>query len=453
MPEITVKDILDATGGTLLTKDLISFSGVSIDSRTVREGELFIAIRGERFDGHDFVRDALSKAAGAMVETQPEHLPEGKVVIVVDDTLRSLQSLAGFVRMKRDIPVIAVTGSNGKTTTKEMIYSICSTKKMTLKNEGNLNNHIGLPLSVLRMGPEHEVLVLEMGMNAAGEIRRLCEIASPTHGVITNVGRAHIGRLGSYEGVRDAKLELLPGLKAACVNADDAGLMEGIGSVEDFDGRLVTFGIQQGADVTAREISMDRDSMSFLLDLGDAGSSRVRLSAAGVFNIYNALAASAVCSLLGFGPAEISRGLGTFNPCTMRFEIIEAGGCRIINDSYNANPTSMEASLREFVKIAQGGRKVAVLGDMFELGKFADQAHEDIVSLAVSLGVDLIVAVGEQMGRAAGKIEGTGRYIFSDADEVCEKITAIVRPGDTVLVKGSRSMALEKAVEKLRNAI
>jgi UDP-N-acetylmuramoyl-tripeptide--D-alanyl-D-alanine ligase len=453
MTELTVRDILEVTGGTLLTDDSSTFSGVSTDSRTVSEGELFVALRGERFDGHDFVEDALSKAGGAIVESRPENLPQGKVVIVVDDALRSLQELAHYVRMKRDIPVIAVTGSNGKTTTKEMIYSICSTKKVTLKNEGNLNNHIGLPLSILRMEPEHELMVLEMGMNAAGEISRLCEIAAPTHGVITNVGRAHIGRLGSYEEVRSAKLELLPGLQAACVNADDAGLMGGVRYAEGFEGRLFTFGIEQKADIVARDISMDSDGMSFVIDLGDAGMSHVRLSTVGIFNIYNALAASAVCSLLGFGPEEIRAGLDAYRPYAMRFEVIEAGGCRIINDSYNANPSSMEASLREFARMAGEGRKVAVLGDMFELGRFADEAHEGIVALAASLDVDMIIAVGEQMGRAAGKVDGPDSRIFPDVDAACREITAIVKPGDTVLVKGSRSMALEKVVERLRNAL
>ena len=240
---LTTDDIIKATGGELLKENHGTFSGVSIDSRTIGEGELFFAIRGERFDGHDFLNEALSKGGGAVVDSRYAAMPDNRVIIYVKDTLRALQDFAHFLRMKMDIPVIAITGSNGKTTTKEMLYSILSQRFKTLKNAGNLNNHIGLPLSLTRLEPDHEVVVLEMGMNAAGEIRRLCEIAVPTHGVVTNIGSAHLGMLGSHEAIRDAKLEILERVEVAVVNADDSFLMQGISEAEKFKGEIVTFSI------------------------------------------------------------------------------------------------------------------------------------------------------------------------------------------------------------------
>lgn len=228
MAILTAEEIIEATGGELLSdssykpENSMPFEGVSIDSRTISGKEVFFALHGEKFDGHDFLDSALSKGNGAVIDSKPGTIPKGKAVIYVRDTLRALQDLAHFLRMRRNIPVIAITGSNGKTTTKEMTYRILSRRFNVLKNEGNLNNHIGLPLSITRLAPNDEAVVLELGMSGSGEIMRLCEIAAPTHGVITNIGVAHIGKLGSRASIRSTKLEILQGLAVAVLNADDS---------------------------------------------------------------------------------------------------------------------------------------------------------------------------------------------------------------------------------------
>lgn len=460
MATFTVDEIIEATGGELLSGNPGTFSGVSIDSRTVSGGDLFIAIKGETFDGHDFLESALEKAGGAIVHNRTGPLPGGKALIYVNDTLRSLQDLAHFVRIKRDVPVVAVTGSNGKTTTKEMISAILSQRYKTLKTAGNFNNHIGLPLTLLKLEPDDEMIVLEMGMNAAGEIRRLCEIAAPSHGVITNIGLAHVGRLGSREAVRDAKLEILDGLSVAVVNADDDFLVEGISSAENFSGRIITFGINNDALVMAVNISMTENGSDFMLEIKDSGRLQVSLNIHGLFNVYNALAAAAVSFHFGLSINEIKQALETCTGFPMRFEMIKKGGYTVINDSYNANPSSMKESLRELVLVGAAGRIVAVLGNMNELDEFTEEEHLSIGRVVSELGVDVFVAVGDKMGLAAresmkivGKKSEREVYSFADVDSANENIMDILKEGDTVLVKGSRSMAMERIAGNIINAL
>ncbi len=460
MAILSLKDILEATGGRLLSGDSGTFRGVSIDSRTISEGEVFFAIRGERFDGHDFVAKALMKGSAAVVDSGQGEFPKGKVIIRVGDTLRSLQDLAHFIRMKRDIPVVAVTGSGGKTTTKEMIHAILSGRFKALKNEGNLNNHIGLPLSLVKLEADDEAAVLEMGMNARGEIRRLCEIAAPDYGVITNIGFAHIGRLGSRKAVRDAKFEILRGLDLAVVNADDAYLAEGLKAVEDFNGRIITFGIESDAHVTAKDVRVAESGCAFKLEAGDKGSADVALRVHGLFNVYNSLAASAVCLSLGIGIDEIKSALESFRAFPMRFELIRGDNITLINDSYNANPSSMEESLKEALRLAGRGRAVAVLGDMGELDEYTENGHRAVGRLVSEMDVDVFVAVGEKMRLAAEEIkEAKGEnplpevFVFKNADAAGKDIVDILKQGDTVLIKGSRMMSMEKIVRSIKNVI
>ncbi len=460
MTVLSVRDILEATRGRLVCGEPETFTGVSTDSRTISEGEVFFAIRGGRFDGHDFVEKALLKGAGAVVDSVPRKLPEGRVIIRVGDTLRALQDLAGFIRMKRHIPVVAVTGSSGKTTTKEMIYSILSQRFRTLKNEGNLNNHIGLPLSLLRLAADDEAAVLEMGMNARGEIRRLCGIAVPDYGVITNIGPAHIGRLGSLEAVRDAKLEILPGLEAAVVNADDACLMEGMKAAEDFSGRIITFGMDNDAHVRAGDVRVGEGGCSFTLETPGSGSLPVALKVHGRFNVYNSLAAAAACLSLGMSIGEIKTGLESFRPVPMRFELIKGDAITLIDDSYNANPSSMEEALRETRRLARGGRTVAVLGDMGELDEYAEDGHRAVGRMVYGMNIDVLVAVGSKMGLAAEEIRRAGAedrvpevFVFEDAGEAERAVVDILKPGDTVLIKGSRMMSMEKIAGGIKNVI
>lgn len=456
MAVITVKEIIEATGGELLSDCSADFSGISIDSRTISDGEMFFAIRGEMFDGHDFLDNALSRAGGAVVDTRPEKLPEGKVIVCVEDTLKSLQDLAHFIRMRRNIPVIAITGSNGKTTVKEMIHAVLSMKFRTLKNEGNLNNHIGLPLSLIKLQPEDEMIVLEMGMNHSGEIRRLCEISVPSHGVITNVGTAHIGELGSYKALRAAKLEILGELGVAVVNADDDKLMQGIHE-GSFNGQIITFGIENESHVRAGDIRATENGSDFTLELGNAGSTLINLNVHGLFNVYNALAAAAVSFSLGVTIDEIKTALDGYSAFPMRFEVIKENAITVINDSYNANPTSMAESIKELVRMGVGGRVVAALGDMKELRDFSEEAHREIGRLLSEAGVDVFVAVGEMMGIAAEENRKSGKtfgvFSFRDADEAGKEIMNILKQGDTLLIKGSRAMAMEKIIRSIRNVI
>ncbi len=460
MARITVEEVIEATGGKLLSENSKTFNGVSIDSRTIEEGDLFFAIQGERFDGHDYLERALVKGSGAVVAARPDSLPEGRVIVCVEDTLRSLQDMAHFLRTKRDIPVVAVTGSNGKTTTKEMIHLILSRKFRTLKNEGNLNNLIGLPLSLLRLHPDDEIAVFEMGMNASGEIRRLCEIAEPSHGVITNIGSAHVGMLGGYDAVRKAKMEILEGLNIAVVNADDEYLMQGIGELTDFKGRFVTFSIENASQVSAGDVRITENGSEFTLSIRDEGSASVTLNVHGLFNVYNALAASAVSYSLGMSIDEIRTALNEYRAFSMRFELVNKGGIRVINDSYNANPSSMRESIGELHRLGGEGRIVAILGDMRELGQFSDDEHKGVGRMISETGVDVFVAVGEKMSLAAeecvrlmGEVPGVTVYTFSDAVETKENVKDILKRGDTVLIKGSRAMEMERVMEALQDAL
>lgn len=451
-----MEKVIEATEGKLISGDGAVFSGVSIDTRTIKEGDLFFAIRGERFDGHDFLNEALSKCKGAVVDTRPEAVPESKAVVYVGDTLRALQDLAHFLRKERDIPVVAITGSNGKTTTKEMTYAVLSQRYRVLKNEGNLNNHIGLPLTLTRLAREHDMAVLELGMNAPCEIRRLCEISLPTHGVVTNIGSAHIGMLGSREAIRSAKLEILPGLGVAVVNADDEFLMSGI---KDFKGEVITFAISRDADVIAEGLRLTEDGSVFTLFIKNKGSAEIKLGIHGVFNVYNALAAAAVSSSLGISLSGIKEALEAYRPFSMRFEVKKVGGITLINDAYNANPASMEEALKELVLMGVESRLVAVLGDMLELGKFSEEAHRELGCTLSDMDIDVFVAVGELMGIAAEEyIRAMGGrpalvYSFKSSGEAGEDIMDILKPGDTVLFKGSRSMQLEKVIRGVRHAV
>lgn len=460
MAYITVDDIIEATGGKLLSENSKVFSGVSIDSRTIESGDVFVAIKGEKFNGHEFLGDALLKGGGAIVDETPGTLLPGKVIVSVDDTLRSLQDLSRFLRMKRDIPVVAITGSNGKTTVKEMVHSVLSKRFKTLKNQGNLNNHIGLPLSLLKLNPDDEAVVLEMGMSGPGEIRRLCEIASPGYGVITNIGSAHVGRLGSKEAVRDAKFEILEGLNVAIVNADDGFLMKGMSMMKDYAGQIITFAVRNASHVMARDIRVTETGSNFTLDILDMGNIRVNLNVFGLFNVYNALAAAAVSSSLGMTVDEIKSALEEFRAFPMRFEVIRKGGVTVINDSYNANPASMEESLRELVRLGAGGRVVAVLGDMKELREFSEEAHRNIGRMISDMSVDVFVAVGDKMAMAAeesfkakSNVSPVQVFMFKDADAAGKNITDLVKQGDTVLIKGSRSMSMEKIIGGLTDVI
>jgi len=455
MAYLKTEDILAATGGTVLCEGQGTYTGVSIDSRTIRDGELFVALQGARSDGHGYLPAALQRGGGALVSAVPQEMPHGKTIIRVGDTLEALQALARYLRQKRAIPVIAVTGTNGKTTTKELTASIFSQEKKVLKTGGNLNNHIGLPLCIARMEGDEDIMVLEMGSNAGGDIRLLCDIALPDYAVMTNVGHAHLEGFGSLEAVRNTDLEVLGYARTFAVNADDRFLMEGLqglnsGPAAGYTGRTITYGIDNPADVAARDISLHEKGSFFLLCLPGGKELPVRFQLSGRFNILNALAAAAISFAAGASPDSLRKGLEAFTGVPMRLETRQLGGMLIISDVYNANPASMQEAIRELVRLRRE-RTIAVLGDMLELGSYAETAHSGIIALLNELNVEMLICVGSEMQKASASFRGDC-YCADDSFQAGAMLADVVRPGDTVLLKGSRGMRMEQVLAELETA-
>ncbi len=457
---MTASEILSATEGSLFCGNGESavFNGVSIDSRSIREGELFVALKGRKFDGHNFLMDALKTGGGAVVSDAPASPPAGeKTLILVEDTLRALQDIARHMRKRRRLTVIGVTGTNGKTTTKELIASIMGLKRRVMKNTGNLNTQIGLPLSLTRGEESDEFAVLEMGASISGDIRELCDIALPDYGVITNVGPGHLEGFGSLDMVRKTKLELFDAVKTIVLNADDLFLMEGV-SGRSGGPEAITFGIDNAADVYARDIILENRRSVFSLCLGGK-CLEVALNLNGRFNIYNALAAAAICHRLGAAPEEIKSGIESFAGMPMRLEIRDLSGATVISDAYNANPASMQEAVGELIRLRRN-RAIAVLGDMLELGAYAEEAHRKLGRWMAGLPVDIFIAVGEMMSVAAEEFSAFRKKAAAspgeplrvqearDSSEAGRILRGLCRKGDTILVKGSRGMGMEKALEQ-----
>jgi len=449
------QDCLNAIEGQLLQGDPdCLFRGVSINSRTVSRGELFVCIKGERFDGHDFLADVIDKKVGGIILSNPEKLPveSGPFVIQVPDTLKALQDLAGFQRKRFPFKVVAVTGTNGKSTTKEMIASILETKFKTLKTQGNLNNHIGLPLTLLEREPSHEVGVLEMGMSAMGEIKRLAEIAQPDIGVITNISEGHLVQLKNLKDIQSAKGELFDSLTekgTAIVNADDPLVLELARSLR---ARTVTFGIDQPADVRASEIeSKDNLGFQFKVKLFDKTLS-IRLPYLGYCNIYNTLAALATGYSLGIQEETMTRGLEKYQRMSQRNEQVRHKGIDLINDTYNANPRSMTEALKTLDNFKTQGRRIFVIGDMLELGDRSIPAHKNLGEEIAQSKANILVTVGKLAGlsaKSAQTLAGEKIQIleFADHQEAAEFLIQEARSGDCVMFKGSRGTAMEKILQ------
>lgn len=452
MGELNINELLEATGGRLIYGGSDTFSGVSIDSRTIREGELFVALKGPNFDGHNFLAAALERGAGALVSSKPEAEFKGKSVIYVRDTLSAMQDMARYERLRRKVIVIGITGTNGKTTTKELTASILGVRHRVLKSSGNLNNQIGLPLSLLRGETEEEFAVMEMGASVKGDIKELCEIARPDYGVITNIGPGHLEGFGSLEMVRGTKLELFDAVKTVVLNADDEFLMKGVSGRGA--AKIMTFGIDSPADVYARDIELEAGGSVFTLCLGNKKNIGLRLNLSGRFNIYNALAAAAVCDALGTDPTDIKKGLESFSGVPMRLELKAVRGATVISDVYNANPASMEEALKELSRLRKK-RAIAVLGDMLELGAYAEKAHRKIGAMMSGFKVDIFIAVGPMMSKAAEEFsqENNKVMVVSDAVEAGRLLSEIAAEGDTILFKGSRGMNMELAFEGFRDAL
>jgi UDP-N-acetylmuramoyl-tripeptide--D-alanyl-D-alanine ligase len=433
------------------------FAGVSTDTRTLAPGELFVALAGPSFDGHDFVAAALAAGAGGAVVREGFADPalERACLFRVADPRRALGDLAAAWRREHSALVAAVTGSNGKTTTKEMLAAILGRRHRVLKNAGNLNNDIGLPLTLLGLEAGHTACVLEMGMNAAGEIARLTEIAAPEAGVVTNVGPAHLGRLGSLEAVARAKTELFRGLgpaAAAVVNLDDPLLAPW---AEKLDCRVVTFGSAPAAQVRVSGISGLGSRTAFTLALPGAEPVRVRLAAAGRHNALNAAAAAATAWALGQGPEEAAAGLEEFRPVKGRLGVARSfWGWTVLDDTYNANPASLAAGLGALDDLAAGRRRVLILGDMRELGPEAESLHRRAGRLAAESGCALVLAVGRRAPAVAAGAREAGlgpeaALAFEAWEELVWRARELLGEEDVVLVKGSRSARMERVAAAL----
>ncbi len=436
----------------------LEIKGISIDSRTIQEGELFVAIKGDRFDGHDFVPEVIKRGAwGALVErTTLEDkfsiLGGLKNILPVEDTLTALQEMAYSHRRKFAVPIVGITGSNGKTTTKEMLAGILQQQGPVLKNEGNLNNHIGVPLTLLRLNAGHKAAVVEMGMSALGEIDTLARFVGPDVGVITNIGPAHLEFLKSMDLVAQAKGELFNHLKSdgtAVLNADDHYFDT---LKKKFSGRVLSFGIDKASDVRASDIRQETDFTDFTIR-SDNSTVKVRLRAVGKHNIYNALAAAAAALAMGMSIDIVKYGLDDFMPSALRSELRQVQGRTVLADCYNANPASMDAALATLISLKSGRKAIAVLGDMLELGTVAVDAHRAIGATAARIGVDLVITLGplaKQVGEGAIDA-GMPRDRVLEAGSQAEAaalLKKLTRPGDIVLIKGSRGMKMEKILEE-----
>ena len=435
------------------------FRGVSIDSRNVARGQLFIAIAGPNFDGHAFVAAAAARgAAGAVVErkrTLAETPPAAFPLLQVDDTTRALGALARGHRERFEGPLVAITGSNGKTTTKEMCAAILSVSAPCLKNVGNLNNHFGLPLTLLGREEAQRSVVVEVGMNHRGEIAVLAEIAQPSVGVLTNVGTAHIEYLGTREEIALEKGDLVAALPAdgcAVLNGDDP---HASAQGERTAARVLRFGQSPDSDVRpARVRSLEGRGFAFELQWPEG---RLDVEVAGLSDatLANALAASAAALAAGVKPADIAAGLASYQPAPGRLARRDLPGDRVvIDDTYNANPQSMEVALRMLAQLDSKGRRLAVLGQMGELGETAETAHRDAGALAARLGIDFVFALGERAewivagARDAG-MEPERLHTGLEHAEIAARVRDVLRDGDAVLVKGSRAAQMERVVAAL----
>lgn len=452
MAEFTIEEICTATRGSVQGEAAgVRFQGICTDTRMVQPGDLFIALIGERFDGHEFVKQSLAKgAAGVVISKKPAEMPAGAVAVMVGNTLKALQDIAQFHRRRFSIPVIAITGSNGKTTTKDLTAAILASKLTVLKTEANFNNEIGLPRTLLNLTKEHQVAVVEMGMRGSGEIAELAAIAEPTAGIVTNVGETHIELLGSLANIAAAKAELVeavPSQGFVVLNADNAYVKAMSGKAA---GKVIFYGIEQPADIQAVQIQVEGLYTTFTCRCYGAAFP-VKLPMIGLHNVYNTLAAVAAAWELGLSAQDIQTGLDRFQPSSMRQQIERVGEYIVINDAYNASPLSMAGAITTLQQVA-AGRSVAVLGDMLELGDVAIEAHQRIGRTAAQSGVNAVVTVGALAehiviaAREAGIKEAVACQNHEDAAMALQKI---LQPGDTILLKGSRGMKMEKILEML----
>ena len=458
MKELTLAQIAEACGGTLIggneAKEY-TVTGVEIDSRRVKAGDLFVAIPGEKVDGHKFIPDVLKKGAYALSK---QSLDVDGAYILVEDTVTAMKRLARFYRNTLDIKVVGITGSVGKTSTKEMIASVLGTKFRVHKTQGNFNNGIGLPLTIFQIEKEHQVAVLEMGISEFGEMYELADMAQPDIMVITNIGLCHLENLKTRDGILKAKTESFAHLKpdgVVILNGDD----DKLSTVEQVAGRKPVFYGIKGRNLCETSVCADAVTEHGLEGMTaefhtPQGDMEVFIPIPGEHNVYNALAATCVAEQLGLSMDEIKCGIAAASTISGRTNLIHTKGMTVIDDCYNANPVSMKASLDVLSKA--GGRKIAVLGDMGELGEDEKQLHYEVGTYAGTLPIDLLFCVGTLSGKLAegAKKQNPALTVkhYATREEMTEELLATVKEGDAVLVKASHFMEFPKVVAALTEA-
>jgi UDP-N-acetylmuramoyl-tripeptide--D-alanyl-D-alanine ligase len=429
--------------------------GYSIDSRTLNAGDLFIAIAGEHFDGHNYVQAALEKGAvGAIVEAGKKADGDPLRLLQVEDSLKALQLLGAAARRLWGKPLLAVTGSAGKTTTKEILAHILSTRFRVMKSSGNLNNHIGLPLQLLKLEAEHDLAVVEMGMNHAGEIRALGALAHHDLAVVTTVAPVHLEFFGSLAEIARAKYEIIETLHAggvAVLNADDDYVCQ---FGRDFKGKVVRFGIKRAADVSAHNIKLNgAEGSAFELLVGSVGEP-VTFPLVGEHNIYNALAAAAAAMERGISPSQAAAALSSIAPPDKRGQVMHLNGATIINDCYNSNPRALEAMIDTLASM-KAERRILVVGEMLELGPTAEALHRECGKYAAEKKIDMVIGV-RGMARAVAEAacgSGTQAQFVETPEQAGEWLARNLRQGDAVLLKASRGVKLERAIDMLQDKV
>ncbi len=463
MKKITAKDLKGITGAEVVNADLLkrrSISGVSTDSREVKKDDLFFALKGEKFDAHEFI-DSVVKAEAAAVVVHREWAEKNGsflrtfpcVFVIVDDSTTAFGELARIYRRKFDIPVIAIAGSNGKTTTKEMVSAVLRTTYEVLSTEGNLNNHIGVPQTLFRLTKKHDAAVVEIGTNHFGELKVLCEMAEPTHGLITNIGKEHLEFFKDEEGVAKEERALFHYLNEhkgfAFVNCDDPFLAGDADSLK----HSLSYGTASSGDIRAKKIRVNetgRSTFEVVRSKKDT-SFAVSLTAPGMHNVTNALAAAAVGLKLKIKPKKIAAALEQFTSASKRMEVVKHNGVTILNDTYNSNPDSVIVALKTLQSISTTGKKYAVLGDMRELGDASKREHTNIGAVASGMKFDRMFTFGP-FSKYTSEAFGASSKHFESKDLLSDELQQIVKSSDVILVKGSRGMRMEDVVNRLTNA-
>lgn len=450
MDKLSLAEVLQVTNAETDSAAEIFFEGVTTDSRKITGGTLFVALKGENFNGEDFAQDALKKGAAAVLVSKNFDKNIDGVIIKVDDTLTAYRQIAGAWRDRFDIPIVAVTGSNGKTTTKDLVAAALNSLGNVQKTSGNFNNEVGVPMTLLELNDKHKAAVVEIGMRGLGQIETLAQVVKPTIGIVTNVSEAHIELLGSIENIARAKGELVEAIQTGgtiILNADNIHTVGMKNLVRD-GVKILTYGLENDADFFAKDILIGSVSTEFTLSFRGKEYD-FEIPMLGRHNVSNALAAIAAGYAVGLSVPEVQRGFSTLTTTKMRFEVIKRDGLTIINDAYNASPASMRVAIKTTAEI-YNGKLIAVLGDMLELGDISERVHKEIGAFLAENKFDTLITLGE-LGRfiAEGAREAGLKniYSFDTHEDAAKKILELVCDGDTILFKASHVMHMEKIIE------